>query len=493
MVSAKTISIVASLVLLSMSLSNQAESISLEKTVNASELATAPNQMIVRVFKNRGDTDPIAVQTYYSGEWKTSMDISRGFPTEAAQVQFSFQFDQLDKLDAGETLWVETSMDGKVVGERAAYKAPSNAAFNVDNENGVIFQGTFGSGSIPLEGAGTRMMWYPAKGAFRAGRVNSDHWNAANIGDGSTAMGYNTTASGFGSTAMGESTTASGLDSTAMGWAATAGGDYSTAMGFETIASGSVSTAMGASSTASAEGATAMGSATIASGLVSTALGVSTEAESYAETVIGSFDTNYIPEWAAYWDPDDRLFVIGNGETEGTRSDAMVVLKNGNTGIGDSNPINTLEVVGSINTTDCLKVDGVSIAGDCPSDLRLKKKVTPLKNSLGKLSQLNPVHWEWRVDRKDILGESDHGVGLVAQDVEKVMPHLVTEGADGYKRIRYDLELQMHMLAAIKELKAENEKLRGELERSKSSQQLQIEKLTQKIQAMEQKEQLASL
>ncbi|MBK8078815.1 MAG: hypothetical protein IPK25_00110 [Saprospiraceae bacterium] len=37
-------------------------------------------------------------------------------------------------------------------------------------------------GNPPVSGAGTRMMWYPDKGAFRAGTISSDHWDKDNVG-----------------------------------------------------------------------------------------------------------------------------------------------------------------------------------------------------------------------------------------------------------------------------------------------------------------------
>ncbi|RKY29583.1 MAG: hypothetical protein DRP74_08595, partial [Candidatus Omnitrophota bacterium] len=86
------------------------------------------------------------------------------------------------------------------------------------------------TGGTPASGAGTRMMWVPAKAAFRAGYVNGTQWDDANIGGFSTAMGFDTTASGLSSTAMGWSTTASGMYSTAMGRGIEASGNYSIAI-----------------------------------------------------------------------------------------------------------------------------------------------------------------------------------------------------------------------------------------------------------------------
>ena len=135
-------------------------------------------------------------------------------------------------------------------------------------------------------------------------------------GDGSVRMGINSTANGNSSAAMGEITTASG--------------DNSTAMGFQTTASGLVSTAMGDSTTANGNASTAMGERTIA--------------ESFAETVIGAFNTDYAPVSTSSFNSADRLFVIGNGSSSNNRSDAMVVLKNGNTGIGTNSPVSNLHV-----------------------------------------------------------------------------------------------------------------------------------------------------
>jgi trimeric autotransporter adhesin len=139
--------------------------------------------------------------------------------------------------------------------------------------NGFAVAGTLHFGAIPVQGAGTRLMWYPRRGALRAGTVTGTQWDDANIGQESTALGVGTTASGHGSTAMGEGATASGSWSTAMGQRTTASGGASTAMGGSTTASGIASTAMGSFTTASGNSSTAMGGVTEASGHNSTAMG----------------------------------------------------------------------------------------------------------------------------------------------------------------------------------------------------------------------------
>jgi hypothetical protein len=102
----------------------------------------------------------------------------------------------------------------------------------------LVATGTFGSSpAIAESGAGTRMMWYPQKAAFRTGGVSGTQWDDANIGNYSTATGLSTTASGSESTAMGYTTTAAGTGSTALGQyvmagdAANTNGNYSMAIG----------------------------------------------------------------------------------------------------------------------------------------------------------------------------------------------------------------------------------------------------------------------
>ena len=97
--------------------------------------------------------------------------------------------------------------------------------------NGFAVTGALNAGSIPVEGAGPRMMWFPGRAAFRAGRVVGTAWNLSQIGEASVAFGTETTASGHSAVAMGFETFASGTSSAAIGSFVEASGDFSTAMG----------------------------------------------------------------------------------------------------------------------------------------------------------------------------------------------------------------------------------------------------------------------
>lgn len=150
----------------------------------------------------------------------------------------------------------------------------------------------------------------------------------------STSMGYKSNAAGSISTATGESV-ASGDHSTAMG-KSTAFGQYSTSAGQGT-ASGNLSTALG-SGVASGDYSTAVGTNTRASGTNAISIGDNTIAKAGFETVLGTYNTDYNPASTTGWNPSDRLFTVGNGTNSKAASDAVVILKNGNMGIGTSVP-----------------------------------------------------------------------------------------------------------------------------------------------------------
>ncbi|HQU83789.1 MAG TPA: hypothetical protein PKY59_11715, partial [Pyrinomonadaceae bacterium] len=125
------------------------------------------------------------------------------------------------------------------------------STFKVNNDGALLLKGTYdggvSSGGVPVEGPGTRMVWHPRKGAFRAGWVNTNstgvfdpteifstgtQWDEANIGYNSIAVGENVRASGDNSVAFGKNSTAAQVSAVAIGEYAIASGAASVAMGY---------------------------------------------------------------------------------------------------------------------------------------------------------------------------------------------------------------------------------------------------------------------
>lgn len=77
------------------------------------------------------------------------------------------------------------------------------------------------------------------------------------------------------------------------------------------------------------------------------------------------------------------------------------------------------------------------------SDILAKRDITPIENSYERVCSLQPSSWMW-------VGTEQKGVGLLAQDVERVFPELIEEGSAG-KHINLT-GLLAHMVGSIQTL-----------------------------------------
>jgi endosialidase-like protein len=114
--------------------------------------------------------------------------------------------------------------------------------------------------------------------------------------------------------------------------------------------------------------------------------------------------------------------------------------------------------------------------GSCLSDARLKTNIEPFPRVLDRLAQLEPVHFDWNASApSEVRFQRGRQTGLIAQQVEKVFPDMVTVGKDGYRRVNYGL-LPYLLLEGVKELKASNDGLRTEAnDQRKQNQQARAE------------------
>jgi len=97
------------------------------------------------------------------------------------------------------------------------------------------------------------------------------------------------------------------------------------------------------------------------------------------------------------------------------------------------------------------------------SDVRWKKDIAPLQNSLTRVLQLQGVSYNMRKDKFPKLAfDGGPQVGLIAQDVEKVVPEVVATRDDGFKAISYEKLIPL-LIEAIKEQQAEINDLKAKL------------------------------
>ena len=115
--------------------------------------------------------------------------------------------------------------------------------------------------------------------------------------------------------------------------------------------------------------------------------------------------------------------------------------------------------VGTAGATNEVRATG-EVTAFYSSDARLKENVTPITNALEKLSQIRGVEFDWTQSHIDSRGGEDgyfvrrHDVGVIAQEVEAVLPEVVADREDGFKAVKYEKMIPL-LIEAIKELQAE--------------------------------------
>tara|TARA_Y100000114_G_scaffold152760_1_gene171567 strand:- start:1656 stop:2795 length:1140 start_codon:yes stop_codon:yes gene_type:complete len=103
------------------------------------------------------------------------------------------------------------------------------------------------------------------------------------------------------------------------------------------------------------------------------------------------------------------------------------------------------------------------------SDARLKENINYIDDALGKVAKIQGVEFDWKEDYIAKAGGEDgyfvrkHDVGLIAQQVENVLPELVANRDDGFKAMKYDRVVAL-LVNAIHELTDRVEELEAQVE-----------------------------
>tara|TARA_B110000444_G_C18379321_1_gene384080 strand:- start:46 stop:516 length:471 start_codon:yes stop_codon:yes gene_type:complete len=146
----------------------------------------------------------------------------------------------------------------------------------------------------------------------------------------------------------------------------------------------------------------------------------------------------------------------------------MTIANGGNVGIGNNNPTYKLHVFGTIAAEDS---DIIAFAS---SDIRFKNNIVPIKNPLEKLKKINGYTFVWK--------ESEHhpnkgnDLGVIAQEIEKILPEVTSTRQNGYKAVRYE-KLTPFLISCIKEQQTQIENQQTQIE----NQQTQIASLQSQI------------
>jgi hypothetical protein len=124
-----------------------------------------------------------------------------------------------------------------------------------------------------------------------------------------------------------------------------------------------------------------------------------------------------------------------------------------NTGFTYSGGGAVLSTGGSLPGTITLKVNGLTTADAfvATSDKRFKKDIKPIENALDKINKLTGVTYNWRADEfKERKFNNTSQLGLIAQEVEKVIPEAVIIDENGFYGVNYNMVIPV-LMEAIKE------------------------------------------
>jgi hypothetical protein len=102
------------------------------------------------------------------------------------------------------------------------------------------------------------------------------------------------------------------------------------------------------------------------------------------------------------------------------------------------------------------------------SDINFKENIIPIPNALEKISKISGNTYDWKADMKEFHGFEGNDVGVIAQEIEAVLPQLVTTRETGYKAVKYD-KLVALLIEGIKEQQTQIHSLTIEIEKLKES------------------------
>ena len=106
------------------------------------------------------------------------------------------------------------------------------------------------------------------------------------------------------------------------------------------------------------------------------------------------------------------------------------------------------------------------------SDFRLKENIKPLENPLNKLNSIRGVSFDWTEEEIQRRGGIDDyfvrksDIGVIAQEIETVLPEAVATRPDGYKAVRYELIIPL-LIECLKTQQEQINSLKKQLEEIK--------------------------
>jgi hypothetical protein len=199
-------------------------------------------------------------------------------------------------------------------------------------------------------------------------------------------------------------------------------------------------------------------------------VGTTNPAEKFVVSDSGAAGFEYIPSSGRWYRFNRSTLAYGGLYAEASEhtwsigaTEKMRLSASGFLGVNNNNPGYVLDVTGDSrilsgslgvgvapNATDGRIDASNDIVAFSSSDSRLKTNVSSILSALNKVLSLNGVEFDWDEKLSHLHGYEGHDVGIIAQEVQSVLPEAVRVSGHGYLSVRYE-KLVPLLIEAIKE------------------------------------------
>ena len=159
---------------------------------------------------------------------------------------------------------------------------------------------------------------------------------------------------------------------------------------------------------------------------------------------------------------------MNNASAASSLVERMRIRSNGRIHMGDISGVadngHAVMITGTLHVSSVIR-SANDVVAYYSSDERLKKNIKTIENPIEKVKKLRGVEYEWN-DKQDIYEEGSKDSGIIAQDVQKILPQLVSKTHTGYLGVRHDRLVGL-LVEAIKDQQDQIDEMKDQIKELK--------------------------
>jgi len=122
----------------------------------------------------------------------------------------------------------------------------------------------------------------------------------------------------------------------------------------------------------------------------------------------------------------NKRLTVFSGSSAVSSSQGLILDTNNNLGVG-VNESSDLPLSYKLMVSGSIKASGTVVQG---SDIRLKEDIHPIDNALNRIENIDGVYFKYK-------DSGEKSIGVIAQDIQKILPEVVSEDNNGYLGVNY--------------------------------------------------------